>query len=263
MDYIHIVNGDSAAEVLRQALQHAHRQDRVVALRDDLAVGPLRDVDDDATLRAGFWQRVLPRAGIDFPAELSAERATLRALADDTSEVVAWHGDSSGDQLTLRRLAYHLRQTPARLNEIGLKAADLDNPHLRPGDAVAVGMASEAVVAARLSSIAPISVLRIGRLALEWRELRHLSTQTRRWRRETFEGGTYAQVDAVLLAQLTSQWMPAARVIGTVMGTFSGFFATDAFLLWRCRELHAAGQLALRGDGSDPSGLRDCELKRE
>ncbi|MEA3129237.1 MAG: hypothetical protein QOF46_1032, partial [Paraburkholderia sp.] len=58
MSTIHLTNGDVAAESLRAALRDAGRDDRVHALRDDLAVGPLRGVDDAPHVRADFWDRV-------------------------------------------------------------------------------------------------------------------------------------------------------------------------------------------------------------
>jgi hypothetical protein len=48
MQYIHVVNGDVAGTTLRQALAQAARPDPVVVLRDDLAVGPIADIDRPA-----------------------------------------------------------------------------------------------------------------------------------------------------------------------------------------------------------------------
>ncbi|MNM73915.1 hypothetical protein D3C81_856600 [compost metagenome] len=68
MQYIHVVNGDVAGTTLRQALAQAARPDPVVVLRDDLAVGPLADIDSTGLVRSGFWQRVAPHTDIDFTA---------------------------------------------------------------------------------------------------------------------------------------------------------------------------------------------------
>ena len=65
MQYIHVVNGDVAGNTLRQALAQAARPDPVVVLRDDLAVGPIADVDSTGLIRSGFWQRVAPHTDID------------------------------------------------------------------------------------------------------------------------------------------------------------------------------------------------------
>jgi hypothetical protein len=70
MQYIHVVNGDVAGTTLRQALAQAARPDPVVVLRDDLAVGPIADIDSTGLIRSGFWQRVAPHSDIDFAAEM-------------------------------------------------------------------------------------------------------------------------------------------------------------------------------------------------
>ncbi|MBU6491575.1 DUF1835 domain-containing protein [Pandoraea sp.] len=258
MEYIHIVNGNRAGGVMRQALEHAGRTERVVILRDDLAIGPLREIDDDPRQRAAFWQRVAPMLKRDFSLDLTRELDTLRELAGESNQVAIWHGDSAADQLMLRRVAFHLRTCPARLNEVALKAADLD-AGLAADAPTALAMYPESVIAARLRLIAPISVLRIGRLALEWRALKHAETQIRRWQHNTFEGGTFADVDETLMALLPETAISTSQAIAAATQAMRGFFATDTFLLWRYRELQAAGRLALRGDPYDPS---TCELTR-
>jgi hypothetical protein len=47
-------------------LHLADQNDRVVALKDDLAVGPLNGVDDAPQTRAAFWHHVLASHTIDF-----------------------------------------------------------------------------------------------------------------------------------------------------------------------------------------------------
>lgn len=259
MEYIHIVNGDHAGGVMQQALEHAGRAERVVVLSDDLAIGPLREIDDDPRQRAAFWQRVAPMLKRDFSLDLTRELDTLRDLAGESNQVSIWHGDSAADQLMLRRVAFHLRTCPARLNEVALKAADLGDARL-PADApTALAMYPESVIAARLKLIAPISVLRISRLALEWRALKHAEMQIRRWQHNTFEGGTYADLDETLLALLPNTPVCVGQAISAATQAMRGFFATDIFLLWRYRELRAAGRLELHGDPYDSS---NCELTR-
>ena len=73
MSIIHLTNGDVAAESLRAALAEAGRDDRVHALRDDLAVGPLRGIDDGPDVRAEFWDRVSTDTRRDFLRELRIE----------------------------------------------------------------------------------------------------------------------------------------------------------------------------------------------
>ncbi|AKM30387.1 hypothetical protein AB870_10125 [Pandoraea faecigallinarum] len=265
MNTIHVVCGDIAAQQLRAAMALAQRADPVLVLRDDLAIGPLREIDESERQRAAFWQRVMPSAGRDYAGELREELASLQRLAEGDNAVVCWHGDSASDQLSLRRVAFMLRNTPARLNEIALRGSDLGGAHAagHAGDAnrrTSVGMYAPEMLAKRFARIAPISLLRIGRLSLEWRALKQVNTQVRRWVHNTFEGATFAEIDDQILTRAPVAWTPVAAFLGELMPRIEGFFATDSFLLWRCRELGAAGRLALRGDTTAAAA---CDLRLE
>jgi hypothetical protein len=268
MSTIHLTNGDVAATSLRAALQLAGRDDVVEALRDDLAVGPLRGVDDTPDVRADFWQRVTDdtrRDGgrpvdtrRDFPGEFREQTALLETIvAADfyESQVVVWHAESASDQLTLRRVCYHLRNSPQRLNEVRLSIHDLTDPaawaHSRADRATSVGMFTPEMLQKRLPDVAPISVLRISRLALEWQEVKQANGETRRWRDNTFTSGTFSDLDALILEQATDAWQPASRIGAQLMASQLGFLVSDSIVLWRFRELAASGHVSLRGDTSE------------
>jgi hypothetical protein len=265
---IHVTNGDHAADTLREALDLAHRDDHVIPLKDDLAVGQLKGIDDNPEMRALFWQQVLIEHKLDFIAKLREQDALLRELVQESGQVVIWHGQSAADQLTLRRFAYHLRNAPQRLNEAKLSEEDLplvvdaNGTERRRGRAdsmTAVGMFTMSELLAKLPTAAPISVLRIGRLALEWQEVKQLNSETRRWRDNTFLSGTWSDIDETILHAVSDEWHTARRLAGQVMGTNFGFLASDSIVLWRCRELVAAGRLDIRGELGN---IVDAELRR-
>lgn len=252
MSTIHLTNGDVAADSLRAALLEAGRDERVHALRDDLAVGPLRGVDDTPSVRADFWDRVSPDLERDLPREFREQAATLESIARGETNLVIWHGESTADQLTLRRVCYRVRHSPQRLNEVRLSSRDLTDPnawaHRRKDSATSVGMFAPAVLLAHLPDAAPISVLRISRLALEWQEAKHANGETRRWRDNTITSGHFAELDAVILGHTTDAWQPAACVGAELMAADVGFLVSDSVVLWRMRELAAARRIRLRGD---------------
>ncbi|MFL9889302.1 Protein of unknown function [Burkholderia sp. WP9] len=262
MSTIHLTNGDVAAESLRTALRDAGRDERVHALRDDLAVGPLRGVDDGPDVRADFWERVSADTRRDFLREFREQAAALENVARDDANVVVWHGDSASDQLMLRRVCYHLRNSPQRLNEVRLSIRDLTDPgawaHSRKDRATSVGMFAPAVLQERLPDAAPISVLRISRLALEWQEVKHANGETRRWRDNTFTSGSFAELDAFILEHVTENWQPAARVAAELMSAEFGFLVSDSIALWRIRELAATRRIKLRGDANAWRTLELC-----
>ena len=255
MSTIHISNGDVAADSLRKALGLAGRNDAVLALRDDLAVGPLQGVDETPNVRADFWQRVLGDTTRDFVAEFDVQANALQAVVDGAEHVVVWHGQSAADQLTLRRVCFHLREMPQRLNEVRLSidelTGDASAPLHRPDRTTSVGMFAPDLLQKRLSGVAPISVLRIGRLALEWQEVKVVDAELRRWHDNTFTTGTFAGLDELILEHAVEGWQPAGRVAAYVMAADNGLLVSDSLVLWRLRELAAAGQLQLRGDADD------------
>jgi hypothetical protein len=249
MSYLHVVNGDSAAEVLTGALRAAGRAEPVLCLQDDLAVGPLDQIDDVPHTRANFWQTVLDADSEDLGTAFEAEASTIASLVDANTEVVVWHGRSAGDQLTLRRVAFHLRTTPERFNEIGLTVHELHPDRLGPGGQTAVALYSEDILRARLPTIAPVSVLRMSRLALEWQELKHVNSDVRRLFTDTFVGGPFSELDALIIEHLGDAWQPLNRFIGLIMVTNTGFYATDSVIGWRIRTLIDSGAVAVRGEG--------------
>jgi hypothetical protein len=248
MTTIHLIHGEPAAAALRQALDAAGQPAtgqavRVIALNDDLTVGPLRDIDASgnpgAAQRAAFWQRLG-----DVPETLAQhDCAALAAVEEDDAHVVIWHTHDAADQLTLRRVCYRLRCAPQRLNEVRLAADDLAGTPEHAAERLR----------ARLPDAAPISVLRITRLALEWQEAKFANGETRRWRDNTFTSGAWADLDALILDTLNAQcpssapWL-ACDTLGAALTRGAGFAVGEPIVLWRLRELAGAGELHLRDD---------------
>ncbi len=88
MNTIHVANGDYAVQSFTEALK--------LAERDDLVVGPLRDIDDSSFNRAAFWRQVLNSAK-DFEKTISrsnrrcsvASRAAKRRSSSGTARAPA------------------------------------------------------------------------------------------------------------------------------------------------------------------------------
>ncbi len=114
------------------------------------------------------------------------------------------------------------------------------------------------VLQTHLPDAAPISVLRISRLALEWQEVKQANGETRRWRANTFTSGSVAEIDALILERATDDWQPAARVAAYVMTAGLWFLVSDSIVLWRMRELAALRRIRLRGDANE---WRSLELR--
>ncbi|MGF6226771.1 hypothetical protein QFZ27_000726 [Inquilinus ginsengisoli] len=256
---LHLCCGDSAAGVIRAGLPES----AVLVLRDDLAVGPLGDVDSDRPdARAAFWHALLAeedREAIESSGalvdQLAAEAAALRDLPDAAETIMIWHGTGAAEQLTLRRALWALRDAATATEEVAV------GPELLPGagrrDMTAVAMLPPETIAA--ATARPVAPERRARLAAEWERLRADSGGLRHHRDGAITTHPIDAHDQEILAALEDDWMPAACVIGRPMGTITGFFATDAFCFWRLRQLAAQGRAEFRGD---ITAIRRCETRR-
>jgi hypothetical protein len=256
---LHLCCGDSAAVVIRAGLPGS----AVLVLRDDLAVGPLDDVDGDRPdARAAFWQAVFPdedRAAIEtggtFVEQLAAESAAVRELPDAAAKIVIWHGTGAAEQLLRRRALWALRDAETAVEEVAVGLQLL--PEAGRRDMAAVAMLPPQTIAA--ATARPMAPERRARLAAEWERLRADSGGLRHHRDGAITTHPIDAHDQEILAALEDNWMPAARVISRPMGTITGFFATDAFCFWRLRQLAAQGRAEIRGD---ITAIRRCETRR-
>jgi hypothetical protein len=260
---LHLCCGDSAAEVTRAGL--ALPEAAVLILRDDLAVGPLGDVDSarpDA--RAAFWHAVFPdedreaiETGGAFVDQLAAEAAALRTLPDAAETIVIWHGNGAAEQLMLRRALWALRDAAVPVREVEVDRAALGRDR---GDGMtAVAMLERQRVPEAEKTARPVNAGRRAQLAAEWERLRTNSGGLRHHRDGAITTHPIDAHDAEILAAVGDDWMPAGRAIGQPMGTITGFFATDAFCFWRLCQLAALGNVELEGS---PTTIRDCRVRR-
>lgn len=259
---LHLCCGDSAAGVIRAGL--GLPDSAILTLRDDLAVGPLGDVDDESPdARAAFWRALLTdenRTAIEagggaLADQLAAESAVLRRLPEAASKIVIWHGTGAAEQLMLRRVLWALRDAATAVEEVAVGAELL--PEARRRDMTAVAMLPPEDVPGAVAR--PVAPDRKARLATDWESLRADGGGLRHHQDGTITTHPIDAHDGEILAAVGPDWQPAARVIGQPMGTITGFFATDAFVFWRLRQLAAQGRVEFEGS---PAAIRGCRVRR-
>ncbi len=241
----HLVCGDNAAEGVTAVLGEVLARQSLRVLRDDLAVGPLRDVDrPPCAARAAFWSAVWPAQVLPVPAfdtDLAVDAQWLAKLARGTAEVCVWHGDSSSEQLLLARVAAALDGSGVALWEVACGTGDT---RVAQRKAVAMRLPHELL---ELHRPRLMDAARRQILAAQWRAAVAEDADVRRWSDGEFHGEMFATVDASLLAFCTPEWQPLAQPMGHCMRRCDGFFPSDFFLAWRARELAARGALHLEG----------------
>lgn len=242
----HLVCGDNAVEGVAFALGETVPRECLRVLRDDLAVGPLKGIEQPpCTRRAAFWRAVWPKAvqpAPDFEAGLDEDARWLAGLAGQSQAVTVWHGDSASEQLLLARVAAALEHSELPLWEVPCGTGDS-----RVANRRAVAMHRPAELAG-LYLPKLVGLERRQQLVAQWRGALAEGAGIRRWRDGAFHGEDFSFIDADLLGHCTAEWRPLGRVMAGVMAGCDGFFASDFFLFWRARELAAQGRVEIDGE---------------
>lgn len=235
----HVVCGDAAvngvAAVLADQPEH-----RIQVLHDDLAVGPLNDVDTPpCRQRAAFWQAAwlidIPPP-TDLSSRLSADAQWLAALPRSGTAVTVWHGDSCSEQLMLARIAHALSGSDVPLWQVAC-----GNHGEMPRRTVS--LCSLDMLKALYEQRSRIDAPQREALALQWRQQVANDAEIRLWLDQRFHPERFASLDQALLKHCTSEWQPLGQALAQVMREVRGFFPTDLLLYWRLRLLIQRGLL--------------------
>ncbi|MFL9813763.1 DUF1835 domain-containing protein [Stutzerimonas sp. VN223-3] len=250
----HLTCGDLAADSVRQLLDEG---DEIRVLRDDLAVGPLADIESPpCSERVAFWEGVWP-VGLEPRPDISGivdDAEWLARLSSQSRSVSVWHGDSASEQLMLARVAAALEGSSLPFYEVVCGTGDS-----RVGKRMAVSMHPLDDLAA-LNQPRAVEPVRIAGLASQWRAAMTENAAIRRWIDGRFVGEDHQRIDRELTDACSHAEMPLARAMAEVMGHCDGFFPTDLFLYWRARELAQRGVIQLTGDRGD--GYATVQVRR-
>ncbi len=242
----HLTCGDLAADSVRQLLGEGYGE-TVRVLRDDLAVGPLADIESlSCAERVAFWESVWPAALTPRPdfSSIATDAEFLAGLAGQSRPVTVWHGDSASEQLMLARVAAALEDSALPFREVVCGTGDS-----RVGTRMAVSMHAPDALAT-LYRPRTVEPERIAELASQWRAAVQENAAIRRWVDGRFVGEDSQRIDHELTVACGDDWLPLARAMAEVLGHCDGFFPTDLFLYWRARELTQRGVIQL-SDGAE------------
>jgi Protein of unknown function/Domain of unknown function (DUF1835) len=258
---LHIVFGSSAGGSLREALRSMKRDDRVVALDDDLSFGPINPAEPKA--RAAWMEQEL---GYDIDEVFSgqAERFWSEALvpadrriawmsrrsARDYAGFLEWLwrlGDQACDIVDLTEARFPDRCANGRPAYLSLV---ISSGILDPDQIVAMGLIDHAVP---LGSSARHEYREI------WQKLRAENAPLRVLSEVGFTSAPITFYDEELLSYAVPTWHKVARIVGEALANQEEIHRCgDLLLAARVRTLANAGRLEAKGN---PLKIRFSEVR--
>jgi hypothetical protein len=265
---IHLTHGDSAARTLRAALAGTIGSGAVLVQRDLLTIGPCAvDPQEHRSRRLQHWGADAVAAAGDAGVD-----ALVGPLATATDAIVLWTTSSWSDSCHTWLVldAFARLGVPRRLLRVAQPKS--------PDPSWSLGRFDEAALRAALESSSPLDDDFADEGAALWRA--YASPDPRRFDRARRHGGQafpwlaetarahgeffpwrsdrrlrLADVDRVLLATLTAQWMPLATIVrqhheplGRLFNWIGDLSVFDRFASWRKK-----GAVEIQGDAGGPS----------
>ena len=237
--FVHLIAGENAATVVREALRALGRDEEVVSFPDDFAAGPLLGIDAGGKERITWWARLGETHSPEDAAVLD-DVAVWERLRTEARDVVLWYGTSPNETLLMLRACWQFREHADRLSEVALK------PQLKPGVPAFVGaIAIQGPKAAQAAWPERAKITDVAQRAERWEKLRSHDGD---FLRELREGEIVElPVDAhdAKLLTAAADWVLSLRLLGAVLAHVP---VGDSLLRWRVYELLRKGQLQGRGD---------------
>ena len=266
----HIVFNEGDVDVLKSAIElDASLQGEVIQIKDDYAVGPLKNVylAEGIEARKEWWREVLAggdyyglveKGVVDDHKTVAELVGTLRRNPDEI--VWIWAAQNKHDVSGYYWLLHFLKEFQGRIFILYLNNLPFINEK---------GLI---FYPAWLSSIPPKEFLKAKKLARPI-TLSELEVDPDEWNRlcneekgvRLLEGGKklvqydYDFYDADLKKFITNDWQKASKIIHNFL--HKNMHTTgDAYILWRLKLILSSGEFDLNGE---VKGMKDFEVKRK
>ena len=254
---LHVVVGESAGGVLRQALRLLGRDDRVAVLADDLSIGPINPAEPRA--RVAWAAREL---GFNSGGTIvrRIENSWSEALAPVSRRIV-WTSRRSGPDYT------GFLEWLWRVGDETCEVVDLTDARFAGGPGgdlgwiVSLGVLdpNQIVAMGLLDRAEPLSESARFRYREIWRELRAENAPLRVVSDRGLSSAPITFYDEELLSYAVGHWRKVARIVGEALSNQGGLARYgDLLLAARVRALAQAGRLEARGN---PIKMRFSEVR--
>jgi hypothetical protein len=264
---IHVVFNESETELMKQVVEMDESlEGDVVLIRDDFAVGPLKDLDTEEgwQSRISWWTMQLEGSPYTHVIGTFDDRETMKELAsrleaDETEQVWIWMGQNQHDVMGYYWLMPQLAAFQGRVHVVYLNNLPFINEK------------GQLFYPSWLNEIQPKEFLKAKKLARpitasefeidpdEWRKLAEESAAVR-----ILEGGKKIAgkeenfYDNEILKNLSPEWQKATRVLSNTLHRMK-IKTGDAFLMKRMKELISQGKIEVSGNLS--GSWKDFDVK--
>ena len=269
---IHIVFNEADVAVMKEAIQlDESLQGDVIQVKDDFAVGPLRDIytDEGINARKQWWREVLAGSDIDGKVDDGSvdDQQTVKALKDrlnnDTNEQVwIWAAQNKHDVSGYYWLMSQLADYQGRIYILYLNNLPFFNEkgNIFYPDNLQQIPPKEFLKAKKLARPVTLSEFEVD--PDEWKKITEQDKYVR-----LLEGGKKLSqqdvnfYDDELKKYITGEWQKANKIIAAFFHK-AKHHTGDMFLLWRIKQI-----LMMQSDDyevqGNVKGLKDFEIRKK
>ena len=253
---VHIVFQQADVAVLREAMKlDGSLEGEVVEIRDEWAVGPLRDLDSEEgwNRRLDWWKELLKGSPYEkmmgsFDDRMTVQNLVTRLREHETEEAWIWMGQNAHDVTGYFWLMRQLREFQGRLLVLYLNNLPFINEkgQLFYPNCVHEILPKEAVKAKKLARPVTLSEFEVD--PDEWKKMSDEDAPVR-----MLEGGKKIVgrdagfYDSEILKNLTSEWQKATRALTNTLNRMK-IRTGDVYLMWRMKQLISEGRIDALGD---------------
>lgn len=253
---IHIVFNESEVELMKQVIEMDEGlKGEIMQIRDDFAVGPLKNLDTEEgwQARRDWWKERLEGSPHHGAAGSFDDRETVRNIIEkmdsgDEEQVWIWMGQNQHDVMGYYWLMPQLREYQGRIMVLYLNNLPFINEK------------GQLFYPSWLHEIQPREFLKAKKLSRpittsefeidpdEYRKLAEDNAMVR-----ILEGGKKIAgkeenfFDADIIRNLSPEWQKATRVLTNILHRMK-IRTGDVFIMWRMKQLIREGQIEVSGD---------------